>query len=107
MWRISHLRRIDIEQNIFNLLEAIRGVLGVEGGMVVGAAVDVVVYVTGSMVDCEFVCMVVSVFVIIDVLLDAFVDEVTRSIFVFIPITVDFCDYKSSIAVGYNIEKCK
>ena len=30
-------------KNIFNLLEAIRGVLGVEGGMVVGAAVDVVV----------------------------------------------------------------
>ena len=67
-------------KNIFNLLEAIRGVLGVEGGMVVVAAVDVVVYVTGSMVDCEFVCMVVSVFVIIDVLLDAFVDRVTRSI---------------------------
>ena len=42
------------------------------------------------MVDCEFVCMVVSVFVIIDVLLDAFVDRVTRSIFVYIPFTVNF-----------------
>ena len=58
--------------------------------MVVVAAVDVVVYVTGSMVDCEVICMVVCVFVIIEVLLGAFVDGVTGSIFEYIPVTVVF-----------------
>ena len=89
---VEHIssRAYRYRKNIFNLLEAIRDVLGVDGGMVVVAAVDVVVYVTGSMVDCEVICMVVCVFVIIDVLLGAFVDGVTRSIFVYIPVTVVF-----------------